>query len=329
MGGAIIGINQNGRQNPAPASAYEALYNALNGQTGSAYFVVNGYGEALGPSPNRDWSPAGQTNGVAEFVRSGSIFVDYCGWPMYYQVSTSGVQSTNGPGGFQAFVSGINYPWLDTKTFNPPTVQSFQANTAFYQLSRGFNKLGSMDGVYLGGGTMTRAGGILSIGGGTVAIATTDWTALMALHHPGIGWYFYGTYVPPNFGSKYLPDAVPEDLYAAFILACLRGQSTFASGSGQGNIVHATYVAPVHKVTSPQPGPSSPYPGSSSSGSGSTSTSSATVSTTTTAPSGNTSTNTSAISTTPGSVGPSALEIGAVAAGAVLVGLGGYWLFKG
>lgn len=331
MGGAIIGINQNGRQNQAPDSAYESLYNTLNGQTGSAYFVVNGYGEALGPSANRNWSPRGQ-NGVAEFVRSGGIFIDYCGWPMYWQVSTSGVQSQNGPGGFQSFVQGINYPWLDTKQFQTPVETTFSASLSQFPLTRGFDKLGSMDGVYLANGTMVVPGGILSIGGGTFPIATQSYTAMMALHHPSIGWYFYGSYGRTSFGPHF-PNAVPEDLYAAFILACLRGQSGFSSSGGQGGITYANYVAPVHKVTSPQPGPSSPYQGNSSgsgtatsSGSG---TGSATVSTTTTAPSGNTSTNTSAISTTPGSVGPSALEIGAVAAGAVLVGLGGYWLLKG
>lgn len=337
MGGAVIGIGQSGRQNQAADSAYEAIYDALNGQTGSAYFVVNGYGEALGPSANRDWSPNQGNNSAAEFVRSGGIFVDYCGWPMFWQVSTSGVQSQNGPAGFQQFVTGINYPWLDQKGFQTPVITTFTApfySVTQFPLTRGFNKLGSMDGVYLGSGTMVVPGGVLTIGGGSLPVATTSWTGLMALHFSGIGWYFYGTYTRAGFVGG--PNAVPVGLYTAFILACLRGQASFNSAEGSGQITHAAYQAPAHSVSTQQPGPSSPYPGGSSSGSTSSGSASSgsggvTVTTTSSGPGPNSSGSTSATTgfnvVAPAS-GPPIWEVAGLAAGAGLVTLGGYLLFK-
>jgi len=337
MGGALIGLGSPLAQNAAPASTLESLYNAVNGHTGRAYFVLNGYGEALGTSPARAWTPRG-ADGVAEFVRSGNIWIDYCGWPMYYQNSVGGAQTQLGASGFGSFVGGIGYDWLSSTNFSPPP---FTTNR--FPFLRGYSLAASQNGVrYADTGSLTTDGGDFTIGGGTFPLAADGYTCLMALHHGSIGWYFYGSY-GERAASSEAPNGVPVALYAAFIQACLTGSTTFQAsfpgGSGLGTIRHNVYQAPTHPVTVNQPGPSSPYPQGGSSGSGSTSagsTGSATVSTSTTLPSGTTS-GTSAPGPTvltgydipaSASSGPSLLEVAGLAAGAGAVGLAVYLLVR-
>lgn len=321
MGGAIIGLGSPLAQNAAPASTLEDLYNLVNGHTGSAYFVLNGYGEALGTSAARAWTPRG-TDGVAEFVRSGGIWIDYCGWPMYWQNSVGGSQTQLGAGGFGSFVQGIGFDWLSGTNFSPPT---FTTNT--FPFLRGYSLAASQNGVrYAATGSLTTNGGVLGIGGGTFPLAADGYTCLMALHHGSTGWYFYGAY-GERAASSEAPNGVPVALYAAFMRACLTGatsfQASYTDGYGQGTIHHAEYEAPTHSVTSNQPGPSSPYPQPSSG----SATGSATVSTTTTAPSsgsGTTTTTTSIPTVEAAPTGPSVWEVGGLALAAGAAGLGVY-----
>ncbi len=344
MGGALIGTNVSGRQNAPPNSTLEALYNALNGHTGSEYFVINGYGEALGPSTARLWTPRG-ADGVAEFVRSGGIWVDYCGWPMYWQNEVGGTQTQLGGSGFDQFVQGIGFTWLDTKQFQTPLFGSVNNVLSLpYALTRGYQESGAQNGVRRGHGTFTTPGGFAGFGGGTWNLNGDGYCALIALHHATLkGWYFYGVYdTTTMYGNPSLPNMVPVDVYAAFVLACLRGQASFSASSGSGTIIHEVYEAPSHTVTANQPGPSSPYPqgtssgstssGSASSGStasGSTSSGSGGVHVTTTS-SGGTSPSTGSGGSTffAPSSGPPVLEVAGLAAAAGLLTLGGYLLLK-
>ena len=331
MGGAVIGLDRPGQQNAAPNATYAALYNLINGQTGKQYFVLNGYGEALGTSPSRAWTPRG-TDGVAEFVRSGGIFIDYCGWPMYYQNAVDGTQTQLGSGGFGSFVQGVGYDWLSQTNFSPPP---FTTNK--FPFLRGYSLAASQNGVrYASDGSFSTPPGVLNIGGGTFPFAADGYTSMMALHHGSSdGWYFYGTY-GTRAASSEAPSGIPIDLYAAFMLACLAGRATFSAGAGTGTIAHAVYQAPSHKVTANQPGPSSPYQqGSGSSGStssGSTSSGSGGVTVTTTSGPGPNSTSSSSATTGTNFVapasGPPLWEVAGLAAGAGLVTLGGYLLLK-
>ena len=324
--GAIIGLRNALAQNPAPASTYEALFNLLEGRTGHAYFVINGYGEALGTSPARAWTPRGQ-DGVAEFVRSGGIWIDYCGWPMYWQNSVTGTQTQLGPSGFGQFVQGVGYDWLAGTNFSPPP---FSYSSTFPFL-RGYSLAAAQNGVrWVDTGSFSTQGGILGIGGGTFPWSADGYTAMMALHHGSLGWYFYGTY-GERAASSEAPNGVPIDLYAAFILACLAGQATFTGTGGSGHIRHEPYTAPTHTVTGSQPGPSTPYPqgGSGTSGSTSSGSGSITVHTHTSGSPGPGPSSSGAISpgAVPASAGPSIGEIAALAAGAGAVGLGVYLLW--
>ena len=73
---AIIGLNAATARNAAPASDLEALFNRL--KVVNKNCVINGYGEALGPSASRPWTLTG-SGSVTEFVQqSDNVFIDYC-----------------------------------------------------------------------------------------------------------------------------------------------------------------------------------------------------------------------------------------------------------
>ena len=317
MGGAVIGLNSSLRNNGASAAAMEQLYNLLNGKTGTRYFVINGYGEPLGPSAARPWTPTG-ANGVSEFVNSGSIWIDYCGWPMYYQNSTNGVQTTLGAAGFQSFASAVGYAWLGGETLAP----GFGNIAGGYPYRRGYDLSATQHGVYLPQGTPN----------GT-PIAAGGYSSMLALNHGSTGWYFYAT---ADGGTAFQsPQAVPTPLYAAFILACLSGKASFGYQGTTITIAHEPYLATQHKVVTTQPGPSTPYPTGSSSGStssGSTSSGSGGVTVTTTSGPGPNSTSSSSATTGTNFVapasGPPLWEVAGLAAAAGLVTLGGYLLLK-
>jgi len=270
-GMAIIGENAYGALNPAPPSDLGAIYDALGGQAdGStdqmpARTWINGAGEALVPA-FQPWTPAL----VAGAIQAGQIWVDYCGWPMYQQVTAAGAITPLGPSGWQTFVEALGYPWLSyvqfSTGFQVPGTSSFA-----YPFVRGYQVRGSQNGVYLPQGSITFPSGLLGIGGGSAPLQVSGYAVMMGLHPPGGGYYFYGVYTNaeqqaaggqvPGYGQ------VPPDLYAAFILAVVNGQSSFASGHGSGIITHLAYQIPQTTSSGGSP-PVNPYPTGTGNGTG-------------------------------------------------------------
>lgn len=263
MAGAIVLLGKNEDRNPAPVQAYGSLYTALEGQI-SPFFVVNGGGEAIGPSTqiNRDFSLPSR---IAQFVVDGNVYIDYCGWPMYYSASGGGAVTTLGPSGFQQFASDLQYGWLKNVSFAFPTV--FGASTT-YPFSRGF-PLNVLDGVCYNNGSGTSPGGLFGIGGGTIPFTADGYTAMMALHPPNGGWYFYGTYAT-LLGSTLPLSSIagiewggvnPSD-YAAFITGVVNDESN-------GDYLCQSYHLITQQPTTVTPGPSSPFSTGTGTGSGS------------------------------------------------------------
>lgn len=332
MSGNIIGMGAQTAVNPAPASVLGSLYKALVGNTGPRFYVINGYGEALGPSATRPWTVTGQGS-VSDFVRGGGIFVDYTGWPMYNHIDVDGATTLLGPAGFQQFAGAIGYDWLSAEQFAvPASILYGSFGSDKYPFSRGYAVSGSQAGVYLSQGTFSTPGGILGIGGGTWPLHAQGFAGMFGLHHSGIGWYFYAT-ATPNAVSASMPSFVPPAVFASFILACLNGQS-----NGDGfTVSRLAYQAPYQSSPPSQSFPSSPYPssasggGSSSSSTGSGSGSSinpvvtgtGTSTSTSTSTGGGTSTTVPTVSpaSTPAAVPKWLLPLG----GALLLG-GGAWL---
>lgn len=282
MGGAIIGLGSSNSLNPAANAEYEGLYAALNGQFGP-YFVINGYGEALGPSPARPWTLTG-SGSVSQYIQKGGVFIDFCGWPMYASVSAGGMRSYNYAQGFQTFARAIGYTWLANEVFSPPRTTATTITP--YPFIRGFNLQGSEAGVYLPQGLVYGR-----------PVNANGAVAMVALHHAGIGWYFWAvnlTSLAASLSDLGAVSSIPVSVYANFITAVMKGQGSTANGI---TIKYAAYQGPT-QTTSTQPiYPTSPYGGNSTSGSSTsgssggqstttTTTKSPTVTTATTCPSG-------------------------------------------
>jgi len=198
--GAIIGLGSGASVNAAPASALEALYNYLANQNLPGYFVINGYGEALGPSPARQWTP----EQVAAFVKSGGIWVDYCGWPMYYETpAPDGFDTAVGGTGWNEFVSALGVPWLQDLSFLVPT-QDQTIYGGSYPYDRGFP-----------------VGSVRNHADWQAAGIASGFARFLAIHVPGGGWYFYGAGRTGSFGGLFsgvtLSDYVSPSDYAAFM----------------------------------------------------------------------------------------------------------------
>ena len=323
MGGAIIGLNASTAKNVAPSADLEALFNYLDATLGR-YFIINGYGEALGPSAARPWTLTG-TGSVTEFVQQpDNVFIDYCGWPMSWLVNTAGYESNPGPVDFQTFGKALGYDWLSAASFQAGVKTG--SNGHIFPFERGFNQSGALNGLYLPHGTFTALGGKWDLNGGGYA-------AMLGIHREGIGWYFWGTsyhsFINSLFGPAGYPKEVPPNVYGAFIEACVHGQSSAIGSNFTLTISHEPYTV---NPTAPQKnttGPSSPYTGSTAPGpSGSTTTktypsgSSSTSSLPTVCPSGYQLVNGQCVlapSTTPSWLKP------AVGIGLIVAGGGGVW----
>lgn len=242
-GGAIIGLNRSEALNPVARSTLETLYNQLHGQF-QPYFVINGYGEAVGPSSARPWTITG-SGSVAQFVQSGGVFVTYCGWPLYASVSAGGLRTEHYAAGFQTFARAIGYDWLGKATFNPPDSQ--------FHYIRGLNLSGSEAGLYLPYGDVNNR-----------PITSGGATAMFALHHAGIGWFFYACDLPSiaaTLGDLRHPgqvNYVPVDIYAHFIQAVIQGKQRTVDGLA---IKHVPYQGPIPQSPGKTDYPTTPYGG--------------------------------------------------------------------
>lgn len=323
-GGNIIGLNSASARGAASASDLEALYNYLINTLGQD-FVINGYGDALGPSASRPWTLTG-TGSVTEYVQSGGVFIDYCAWPMEYQIQPDGTVNNPGPSGFQSFATALGYGWLSDASF-AAVAKSSGPNGYLYPFPRGYVQSGSVNGLYLPHGTFTDQG--------TWALNGSGYAAMLGLHRPGEGWYFYGVHWETLVRSIFnmtLPATVPVNVYGAFIERCVHNQTSASGSNFSLTISHEPYTVPKTAPQKNTTGPSNPYGLSSSPGpSGQTSAGG-------NGSSNNTNNGTNNLSTCPNgyrfvngqcvkSSGPSTGTLiagGAIVAGATVIGIIGY-----
>lgn len=264
MAGAIIGNTSANRKGGAPTAQLDQLYNYLNHTLGR-YFVINGYGDALGPSKGRPWSLTG-TGSVTQYVQSGGVFIDYCGWPMSYQISPAGAVADLGPKGFRTFAKALGWTWLSAASFQSKETTGSDHRT--YPFPRGYVQSGSINGLYLPHGTFQKDHATWTMNGGGYA-------AMLGLHRPGLGWYFWGEAYDPWLyqltGPADTPRHIPSNVFGAFIEACVHGQSTVNGRNFTLNITHQPYTVPKTGQQQNTTGPSTPYgsnPGPSGSGKG-------------------------------------------------------------
>lgn len=257
MGGiAIIGMNQ--AHNAAPPSEYGALYHALGGNNGqqsitNRYIIINGAGEAVTYSSqtSANWTPAL----VGARVRTqGLVWIDYCGFPFYYQVGANGVVKTLGPSGWTQFASrqAAGYQWLSRANFIVPASATQTITSPSFPIARGFPLSESLDGVCYSTGKITIPGGFLGIGGGTWPLTAQGYTAMFALHPAGGGYYFYAASVPAYLAIRThtILQSVGIPTFSTFIRNVLSGNT-----SGYQCQPYQIGVQHTHTIT---PAPSSP-----------------------------------------------------------------------
>ncbi len=255
MGGvAIVGLGKGWDRNPAPVADYGDLWHGLQGAS-SRYIVINGGGEAVGPSAQLGKIFTPQI--VAEYVKRGGIWVDYCGFPFYYLASSAGAVQTMGQSGWKEFASYLGYGWLRDVQFVPSPSVAVGSSGSAYHFARGFPLAESLDGVCYSAQSFTIPGGILGIGGYNGVLAANGWTAVIALHPSGGGYYFYAVYVPEAIveahfygGGAAIPRGVPTATYAQFIRNVLSGNT-----GGYACRPYRIASQSTHHVT---PGPTSP-----------------------------------------------------------------------
>ncbi|MDA8118472.1 MAG: hypothetical protein M0Z85_00140 [Gammaproteobacteria bacterium] len=338
MGGiVIIGLGKGYDKNAAAIDDYGSLYNALGGSSGrqsltDRYIIVNGAGEDLPYSSqlHKQFDP----QIVADFVKGGGVWIDYCGWPMYYTSGAGGGSygDATGSGGWSSFCENLGYGWLASANFTVPPEITYNPYSK-YPFPRGFPLAESLIGVcYPAGQTFAVNGTFNSY---QQNLTGDGFSSMVVLHPPGGGYYFYATWVPTfeQVISSNVP-GVPIDTYASYIQSVLTGNTS--------QLTCLAYKTNVQHVSSPTTSQSSPTtitgngssssPGPSSSGSGD----GVTVKTTTTYPSSSSGGSGSSSSGSGVAAGPSSgtslssLAVPFAAFGLILggVGLGAYVLKK-
>jgi hypothetical protein len=211
----------------------------------------------------------------------GGIWIDWCGWPGYYQVFVDGSMATYGQSNFRALVEFLGYDWLRDTTFVPKFaggvggLQYFLSHlgAAAYPFDRGYPLSGSQAGVYYPIGDFEPGGfsqaGPFGFGPVTAPLTSDGYTCLMCLHREGTGYYVYAVYSPQEwvFGIPSLltpvTPFVPAPTIADFVLAVVEGR-TRANGM---RIAHAPYEVSTPVAPTSPTGPTSPYqPGKSAPG---------------------------------------------------------------
>lgn len=203
----------------APASAWTRLSAALRSLAQSREIIENDAGEVIDRTPEN----------VANTVANGAIWIDYCGWPMYWQRSGIGV----GLGGPGVPLGGDGMTRFLRQIYRIPPAYGNGAGPVFEPPA----------GVIIPGGYSRAL--IISTRAQDAGIAVPSGSEFRPEHpqiardgnfawvYPmfgipyGAGWYFYacGNTLPyPRFGGSMLGAepagrTVDPDAYASFILS--------------------------------------------------------------------------------------------------------------
>lgn len=266
MGIAIIGLGKGFDQNPAPLSDYTAIYSGLGGSSPSTqrFIIINGAGEALPYSTQLHTQF--QPSVVAQHVNKGGIWIEYCGYPMYYQVGADGSVAEPGPAGWAQFVGDLGpgparFGWLSKLSFVTPFSSMVAGNSSRFVFVRGFPLAQSLDGVCYADVPITISGGLLGIFGG-IRTSTTEagMTAMVAIRHPTSGGiYFYGVYTPEStilssragvIQAVDVARGVPVDTYIQFINSVIAGNTA--------GLICQPYKTNTQKIPANTTGQSSP-----------------------------------------------------------------------
>ncbi len=272
---AIVGLGKPYGHESAPISDYTTIFSGLGGGHGGqnltpGFIIVNGAGEDVGYSTQlrADYNP--QT--VADHIKSGGTWVDYCGWPFYYHTKADGTSVKLGAGGWATFVENLGFGWLNAVNWNSSGLGQERPFITTYPYVRGFPLTQSLDGVAY-----------------SPNYTVHGYTAMIALVHPSGGHYFWGVYTPENevldsVGPMALttPRGISVSTYVSFIRQVLHGDFSGLS--------YVKYYLNNQRVGPSTTSPSSPTNVVTSPGpSGGSSTLTGTTTTKTTVPSGSTS----------------------------------------
>lgn len=264
----IVGISSSTKSSPIPGYALNHLAELL--KNADANIKINAYGQAWGPSSTQMW----EAGTVAAFVLADpkNVWVDWCGWPGYWQVQTDGTLSQQGRDGWATLSADLGYKWLAESKFVVP--DNFFRNPfgQNYPLSRGWDLGPAQNGVfYTAPSTSVTVVEVVESGlfGGTGAESSYPGAiggyAFMAdLHHgTSMGHYVYVAADQTNllFPSGTSQAFVSAPSAAAFILKMLSiaqepTHSRSRSGIGHGGQYNVNTLPPVSPT-----GPSSPYKG--------------------------------------------------------------------
>jgi len=210
--GSIQGFGLPQARNAPPASALGDLYNRLRAANlGGRRFVLNGFGEAWGFSvaSGEQFTP---TALAAWLQQPGHLWVDWCGWPGYYEAEmANGQVLTLGAAGWQTFAKALGAPWLGQVTFAVPL--GYYQPLGVYPFSRGFPLQESPAGTAIQHGTF--AGG--------QPLTANGYAALMALCPPSGSYYVYAAWTGGGAGS-----GVPAATVAQFITNLVAGRGAAA-----------------------------------------------------------------------------------------------------
>ena len=193
--------------NAAPAASWNALIAALqSGPLAGRKVVFNIAGERL-PNQQKDWTPAA----VSDFCRSGGVWIDYCGGPMYYSSDPSVTGSYGWPG-FQKFLTAAGAYGLPYSNFDTSTISSGFGQTYPYQRSLVLKSAPPQVSWF---DPNLRAANARPYKTGTVAGNFWVYASFAIMVGSGMYCYAYGG-LRSNLGFSYQA-GVPASTYAAFI----------------------------------------------------------------------------------------------------------------
>lgn len=231
----MIGLGASDVRNAAPESDLLALANQLAGVFPQRDVILNGYGEALGPATGksfpksviRTWTPTA----VANFVKAGNIWIDYCGWPMWYTDTSSGPSVAAAGQGFQTFVKAAGFPTLTNADFNVALLTTYDIFGRTYPFSRGLKLQGATAGMFLN----TRSFTVGAQANATIDYLTASgYCANFALwpSPPHGGIYVYATFVKEGLFKGLLGAAnrVPVVMIAGFLKDIVAGHVNGSTG---------------------------------------------------------------------------------------------------